>query len=111
QALLVVREYLKDGNEQEVRLAKKTDELWKGIDWNHYTDNKNVLFWHWSPSHNFGMNHPIQGFDECLISYILAASSPTHPIDAEVYDHGWARDGKIKSDAVKFDIPTIVKHN
>ena len=111
QALIVVREYLKNGSEQETQVAKKTDELWRGIDWNHYTNGKNVLFWHWSPSHEFGMNHPIQGFDECLISYVLAASSPTHPIDTAVYKHGWARDGAIKSDVVKFDIPTIVSHN
>ncbi|MGO1242737.1 glucoamylase family protein [Sphingobacterium sp. JB170] len=111
QALIVVREYLKGGNEQEIRVAEKTNELWHGIDWNFYTNGQNVLFWHWSPSHSFGMNHPVRGFDECLISYVLAASSPTHPIDTAVYNQGWARNGAIKSDALKFDIPTVVKHN
>jgi hypothetical protein len=84
QSLIVVREYFKNGSETQKEVAKKADELWKGIDWNHYTNGKNVLLWHWSPTHDFGMNHPIQGYDECLITYVLAASSPTHPIDTAV---------------------------
>ncbi|RYD70046.1 MAG: beta-glucosidase, partial [Sphingobacteriales bacterium] len=33
--------------------------------------------------------------NECLIMYILAASSPTHGVPAEVYHEGWAQNGKI----------------
>ena len=32
------------------------------------------------------MNHKIHGLDETLITYVLAASSPTHPISKNVYD-------------------------
>ena len=32
---------------------------------------------------------PIKGFNEGLIVYVLAASSPTHGIPAEVYHEGW----------------------
>jgi len=42
------------------------------------------------------MNFPIHGYNECLILYVLAASSPTHPISAEVYHEGWAEGGKIR---------------
>ncbi len=111
QGLLVVREYFNEGTETQREIAKKADNLWRGINWKHYTNGKNVLFWHWSPVHEFGMNHAIEGYDECLISYVLAASSPTHAIDSTVYYQGWARNGKIKSDIKKFDIPTVVKHN
>ncbi|WP_254527140.1 MULTISPECIES: glucoamylase family protein [unclassified Sphingobacterium] len=111
QSLIVVREYLKNGSDTQKTIANKADELWKEIDWNHYTNGKNVLLWHWSPTHDFGMNHPIQGYDECLVTYVLAASSPTHAIDTAVYNQGWARDGKIKSDLKKFDIPIGMKHN
>ena len=38
------------------------------------------------------MNHKITGFNECLITYILAASSPTHPISPDVYHKGWTAD-------------------
>lgn len=111
QSLIVVREYFKNGSDLQKEIAKKADNLWREIDWNHYTNGKNVLLWHWSPSHDFGMNHPIQGYDECLITYVLAASSPTHPIDTAVYNQGWARNGKIKSDLKKLNIPIGIKHN
>lgn len=32
------------------------------------------------------MNHRIKGFDETLITYVLAASSPTYPISNKVYE-------------------------
>lgn len=111
QSLITVREYYKDGNEQEQEIAKLADTLWRGINWDFYRNGKDVLFWHWSPNHGWGMNHAIQGFDECMITYILAASSPTHPIPASTYHNGWARAGGIQSDIKKYDIPTIVKHN
>src|SRR5690606_10079913 len=74
QALITVRQYYKDGNAVQKAIAQKADALWKEIDWNHYTNGDNVLYWHWSPTHDFAMKHPIQGYDECLIAYILAAS-------------------------------------
>jgi hypothetical protein len=39
------------------------------------------------------MNMPVTGWNEGLIVYVLAASSPTHPIPKVVYDEGWARNG------------------
>jgi len=111
QGLITVREYFKEGNETQKSIAAKADSLWKGIDWNFYTNNKNVMYWHWSPNHAFGMNHAIQGFDECLIAYVLGASSTTHGIKPEVYHEGWARSGAIKTSLTKYNIPTVLKHN
>jgi len=92
--ILMVREYFKNGNAEEKALAKKCDDLWKGIEWNWYTKGgEKVLYWHWSPNYGWEMNHKLQGYDETLITYILAAASPTHSIDAETYYKGWARDG------------------
>src|SRR5699024_11299767 len=42
---------------------------------------------------------------------ILAASSPTHGIPAEVYHSGWARDGGIPSDVTTYGYDLILKHN
>ncbi|MGJ1386704.1 glucoamylase family protein [Sphingobacterium spiritivorum] len=111
EALIIVREYYKNGSESEKAIANKADALWKGIEWNFFRNGKDVLFWHWSPTYGWGMNHAIQGYDECLITYILAASSPTHPIPASTYHKGWARDGAIVTDAKKYNIPMILKHN
>jgi hypothetical protein len=72
--------------------------LWKGIDWNWYRQGgQNVLYWHWSPNVGFKMNMKVTGWNECLIAYIMAASSPAHGIPKEVYTQGWARNGNIVS--------------
>ena len=111
EALICIREYYKNGSEAEKKIAAKADELWKGINWDFYRNGNDVLYWHWSPKHDWGMNHAIQGFDECMIAYILGVSSPTHPIPTDTYHKGWARDGAIRTSISKYDIPTIVKHN
>lgn len=96
QGLICIKQYFKDGNEQEQALSKLADELWKGIDFKWYTRSENVLYWHWSPNYGWEMNFPIHGYNECLVMYVLAAASPTYGIDAAVYHEGWAENGKIK---------------
>lgn len=100
QGLLTVSEYFKDGNEREKQLVAKIDTLWKTVEWNWYTKNgEDVLYWHWSPTDGWDMNFPVGGYNECLIMYVLAASSPTYPIKESVYHKGWARNGQIVSNA------------
>lgn len=96
QGLLCARQYFKDGNEKEKLLAASIDTLWKEVEFDWYRNGKNVLYWHWSPTYNWEMNFPVRGYNECLIMYVLAASSPTHGVPAEVYHEGWAEKGKIK---------------
>jgi hypothetical protein len=110
QGLLSVREYFKNGNDDEKKLATKIDDLWRGVNWNWYTNNKDVLYWHWSPTYNWEMNFPVGGYNECLIMYVLAAASPTHPIRREVYHRGWARSGAIKTDRTYYDLETVLDH-
>lgn len=96
--LLTVRQYLNSEMVEEEALISKINELWKSIEWDWYTKNgESVLYWHWSPNFGWEMNHKIQGYNEALITYILAAASETHPISAEVYHKGWARNGAIKN--------------
>lgn len=99
QGLLCVRQYFRDGNDEEKALAQKIDRLWKEIEWDWYRrDGQNVLYWHWSPQNQWAMNFAVTGYNECLIMYVLAAASPTHGVPAEVYHDGWARDGAIRND-------------
>lgn len=100
QGLLCARQYFKEGNTPEKNLAHKIDTLWRQVDWDWYRQGKNVLYWHWSPDYSWQMNFPIHGYNECLITYVLAASSPTYGVPASVYHEGWAENGKIKSPAV-----------
>ncbi|MGH2645037.1 MAG: glucoamylase family protein, partial [Chitinophagaceae bacterium] len=96
QGLLCARQYFRKGNKEERKLAKQIDTLWRGVDWNWYRHGQNVLYWHWSPDYGWAMNFPIHGYNECLIAYVLAISSPTHGVQVSVYHDGWARNGEIK---------------
>ncbi len=111
QGLLCVRQYFKDGSQAEKELATRIDTLWKEMDWTWYLNGKDVLYWHWSPQYEWQMNFPLEGYNECLITYILAASSPTHTIPASAYHNGWARKGGIKTDKTAYGLPLILKHN
>lgn len=96
QGLLCVRQYYKNGTAKEKELAERIDKLWKEVDYNWYRNGgQNVLYWHWSPDYAWQMNFPVHGYNECLIFYILGASSPTHGVPAEVYQQGWAQNGEI----------------
>jgi len=111
QGLLCVRQYFADGSEQEKALAAQIDELWRGVEWDWYRHGQNVLYWHWSPNKAWVMNFPVQGYNECLIMYVLAAASPTHTIPAEVYHEGWARSGDIKANATPYGYKIALEHN
>ncbi|HEX5169047.1 MAG TPA: glucoamylase family protein [Cyclobacteriaceae bacterium] len=113
QGLLCVRQYFKDGNEQEKELSGKIDKLWREVEFDWHRNSKNVLYWHWSPNYQWKMNFPVEGYNECLIMYVLAAASPTHSIPAEVYHEGWARKGAIVNDAShqQYGYHLALKHN
>jgi len=96
QGLLCARQFFNEGNDKEKELANRIDKLWKEVEYDWYRNGKNVLYWHWSPNYDWQMNFPVHGYNECLILYVLAASSPTHGVLAEVYHEGWAENGKIK---------------
>ena len=112
QGLLCVRQYFRNGNERERKLSEQADRLWREIDWNWYRgpDRENVLYWHWSPKFQWVMDFPIRGYNECLITYVLAAASPTHPVDAEVYDQGWAEGGQIIKPHDAYGITLNLRH-
>ncbi|MGB8489734.1 MAG: glucoamylase family protein [Bacteroidales bacterium] len=94
EGLLTVRAYFKNGSAEEQVVCDSITSLWNGVDWNWYRQGgQNVLYWHWSPDYGFKINLTIQGWNEALIVYVLAASSPVNPIPPGVYTQGWARNG------------------
>jgi len=110
QALICIREYFKNGNTTERQLSLKADDLWKSVEWDWYTNEENHLYWHWSPEFQWQMNFKIEGYNETLIAYILAAASPTYPISAETFHNGWAKNGGILSSVSNYEIPLIFDH-
>ena len=94
QGLLTARQYFSAANPAEIALREDINTIWEGVEWDWFRKgSENVLYWHWSPDYNWEMNHQIKGWNECLITYALAASSPTHSIPKTVYDKGWTNDG------------------
>jgi len=89
--LLTARQYFNAASSDETTLRDDINTIWNNVDWSWFRrNNENVLYWHWSPVYNWDMNFPIRGWNECLITYIMAASSTTHGVPATVYSGGWA---------------------
>ncbi|WP_298651359.1 glucoamylase family protein [uncultured Proteiniphilum sp.] len=100
QGLLTARQYFTGEDPEETALRELITGLWEAVDWSWFRrNNEEVLYWHWSPDYAWEMNHKIRGWNECLITYVLAASSPTFPISKAVYDNGWADNGNMRNGA------------
>lgn len=110
QGLICIKEYLKNGTDTEKALAEKADTLWKGVEWNWYTQNQEVLYWHWSPNNSFDINLKLAGYNEVLVTYVLAAASPDYSITKSVYEKGWASNGDIVSSSSQYGFPLVLKH-
>jgi len=96
--LITARQYFNGADAAETALRADINAIYNGVEWNWYRkDNSNTLYWHWSPIYNWDMNMPIKGWNECLITYVMAASSTTSPIPKTVYDNGWAQNGAMKN--------------
>ncbi len=86
QGLLIARAYF-NGPGVEEDLRCDINEIWEGVEWDWFTNKENKgLYWHWSPKKGFS-GLKILGFNKCLITYILALSSPTHPISRQAYNY------------------------
>lgn len=97
QGLLTARQYFNADNPVEGELRNRINWLWNDIEWNWFTNNQEVLYWHWSPNNGWAMNFPVRGFNECLIMYVLAASSDRYPVSPAVYHNGWAQSNFFKN--------------
>jgi hypothetical protein len=83
---LCAREYFNKDVPLEKYFRGRVNELWRSANFDWHSKGGNTLYyWHWSPWNGFDMNFPIRGWNECLITFIVAASSPTHPISPDVY--------------------------
>jgi len=96
--LITARQYFNGNDAAETTLRADINAIYNGVEWSWYRkDNSNTLYWHWSPNYNWDMNLPIKGWNECLITYVMAAASPTYSISKTVYDTGWAQNGAMKN--------------
>jgi len=88
--LLTAREYFNRDTDIEKYFRARVNQLWETANFNWHAAGGNALYyWHWSIYNGFDMNFPIRGWNECLITFIVAASSPKHPISPDVYANSW----------------------
>lgn len=87
QGLLAARQYFRD----DADLYRRITRLWETVEWDWYRGNPagDYLQWHWSPDFGFS-GHPLVGWNETMIAYLLAIASPTHPVPESLYHSGWA---------------------
>ena len=88
QGLLAARQYFK----ADQALYGRITALWEGVEWSWYrkTSDGAFLIWHWSPDYAWKLEHPLIGWNETMIAYLLAIASPTHGVPGEMYYSGWA---------------------
>jgi hypothetical protein len=99
QGLLTARQFFNSNSDpNEANLRNNINALWNGVDWGWFRqNNQNTLYWHWSPDFGWSTNQQINGWNEALITYVLAASANTDSIPKIVYDNGWAGNGSIRN--------------
>jgi hypothetical protein len=101
EGLLAARQYFRGSGELERALYDKITRLWETVefDWYRKSPNSDFLYWHWSPQYHWVINHPLVGFNETMIVYLLAIAAPKHGVPASLYYSGWANQSKDAGDA------------
>jgi hypothetical protein len=92
QGLLAAGQYFSGNDPQEKIIRDKITAIWKKAEWSWFrqrADSK-FLYWHWSPDQAWVINHNLIGWNETMITYLLAIASPTYPVPASMYYSGWA---------------------
>ena len=106
EGLLCARQYFNSTTDSgEISLRNNINMLYQNVDWNWYRQSgQNTIYWNWSPTYNFAINVQVSGWCEALITYVLAASSPTNSIPKIVYNNGWARNGSMKNGSTYYGV-------
>jgi exo beta-1,2-glucooligosaccharide sophorohydrolase (non-reducing end) len=96
QSLLAARQYFRGKSAAEQSLYQRITGLWETVEWDWYRGdpNSNFIYWHWSKEWAQQIHHPLIGFNEVMITYLLSMSSPTHGVPAEMYYSGWSSQSK-----------------
>lgn len=92
QGLLAAQQYFDGNNKAEQTIRRRIRKIWEGVEWSWYrkTPDSKFLYWHWSPDKEWVIDHKLIGWNETMITYLLAIASPTHPVPASLYYTGWA---------------------
>ncbi len=92
EGLLAARQYFKGSGSAETELRARITHLWNTVEWDWFRGSPNgkAIYWHWSPDYAWYIDHQLSGWNEAMITYLLAIASPTHSVSASLYYTGWA---------------------
>ncbi len=91
EGLLAARGYYTRNTPNERELRGRITSLWNSVDWNWFraTPKRDALYWHWSPNYGWAIHFRLEGWNEVMITYLLAVASPTHPVPPSIYYTGY----------------------
>jgi hypothetical protein len=93
QGFLTVRQYFDGASAEEAQIRALASQLWEAIEWDAFLPaGSSTLRWHRSPTTGLS-SFNLTGWNEAMITYLLAIASPTHAIAPSCYHDGWARGG------------------
>ena len=100
QGLLAAQQYFTQPAATDKLIHNRIDSIWRRVEWIWYRrePTSDYLFWHWSPDKAWVINHRLIGWNETLITYLLAIASPTHSVPASMYYSGWASQSPYAAD-------------
>lgn len=100
EGILTVRQYFDGSNAVETEIRQIADSLWSEegncVEWEWFLNGSpNTLTWHWSPTEGFANSRPVVGFDETMMTYLLAIACPNedHDIPVTAFKDGYCRGG------------------
>jgi hypothetical protein len=89
--LLAAHQYFNKDNAEEKYQTKNRQVLERNrVNWFKQTPDSKFLYWHWSPDQAWTINHRLIGWNETMVTYLMAIASPTHSVPASMYYSGWA---------------------
>lgn len=89
--LICARQYFDRATPLEASVRGRVMQLWQDVEWSWYArDGRTALYWHWSPNNGWALDLPIRGWNECLITYVLAVAAPRYAVEPQLYHRGFA---------------------
>ncbi len=83
--ILYAKAYFSTADSLDVAIGAMADSIYRRVDWEWMRDSSPGLSWAWSPEAGFSAFGLMQGYNEGMITQILALGSPTHPVAASVW--------------------------
>lgn len=102
QGLITARQYFNQPILTEQSLVAKINILWNNVDWNYFTFGSDKLYWHCDNELQNTLKLQVVGWNECMITYLLAIASPTHAINPSLWQSGWSSGGTYKTKNQRF---------